>query len=175
MLKVAGGQVDKLGLLYERYKLKLFGFFYNMTGEGALSEDLVQIVFERVLKYAHTYHEGGNFRTWIFHIARNVHHDQYKKTKRMSYQDDMQPYEEKLADHENAEMALSKSGDLMKLTSSMRRLTVEKQELIQLAKIDGLKYDEIAEMLGCSVSALKVRVHRAMSDLKDKYNELNHI
>ena len=87
----------------------------------------------------------------------------------------MQSHEEKLADHNHAENTMVKSGELMKLSSSMKRLTTEKQELIQLAKIDGLKYDEIASMLGCSVSALKVRVHRAMTELKDRYNELNHI
>ena len=79
MLKVKEGDVDKLNLLYKRYSRRFFGFFYGMTNDGATSEDLVQNVFVRMLKYRHTYKETGDFEVWAFQMARNVHHDHYRK------------------------------------------------------------------------------------------------
>ena len=78
MLKVKSGESHTLGLLYERYKKRLFGFFYQMSKDASLSEDLVQNVFIRVMKYKHTYTEESNFLSWIFRIARNVYYDQFK-------------------------------------------------------------------------------------------------
>ncbi len=61
MLKVKSGDLDKLGLLYERHKKRLFGFFYKMNSDASLSEDLVQNVFVRMLKYKHTFTGEGSF------------------------------------------------------------------------------------------------------------------
>ena len=81
MLKVKDGNLDKLGLLFERYKKPLFGFFYNMNKDAELSEDLVQNVFLRILKYRYLFRGEGDFKTWMFHIARNVMNDHYRKNK----------------------------------------------------------------------------------------------
>lgn len=81
MLKVKAGDLDKLGLLYERHKKRLFGFFYNMNSNASLSEDLVQNVFVRMLKYKHTFTGDGSFTAWMFRTARNVNYDYYKKNK----------------------------------------------------------------------------------------------
>ncbi len=82
MLQVKSGDTDKLGLLFERYNRALFGYFMRMTGCPSLSEDLVQDVFVRILKYRHTYKDEGSFMTWLFRIARNTHIDHYRKAKR---------------------------------------------------------------------------------------------
>jgi len=81
MLKVKEGDLDKLGLLFERYKKPLFGFFYGMTRDSELSEDLIQNVFFRILKYRYLFRGEGDFKTWMFHIARNVSHDHFKKNR----------------------------------------------------------------------------------------------
>ena len=83
MLNVKAGQRDSMGLLFERYHRQLFGYFYHLSGQAEPSEDLVQTVFYRMLKYAHTYQGDGEFITWMFHLARNVWADYYKKQKRL--------------------------------------------------------------------------------------------
>ena len=80
MLDVKAGNIAKLGLLYERHKKRLFSFFYNMNSNSELSEDLVQSVFERMLKYKHTFTTESNFIGWMFQIARNSNYDHFKKT-----------------------------------------------------------------------------------------------
>jgi len=88
MLQVKDGQTDKLGLLFERYNKSLYGFFYRLTCDSNASEDLVQNVFIRILKYKYTFHGDGKFSTWMFHMARNMFADHYKKSKRMGYKED---------------------------------------------------------------------------------------
>jgi RNA polymerase sigma factor (sigma-70 family) len=75
MLKVKNGDLDKLGLLFERHHRALFGFVFHMTGQRELSEDMVQNVFYRILKYRHTFRGDGEFKTWMYHMARNVIND----------------------------------------------------------------------------------------------------
>ncbi|MEQ8884415.1 MAG: RNA polymerase sigma factor, partial [Balneola sp.] len=61
MMKVKDGDLDKLGLLFERYNRPLYSFFYKKTFQTDVSEDLVQSVFERMLKYRSTYSGSGAF------------------------------------------------------------------------------------------------------------------
>ena len=60
MIKVKDGDLEKLGLLFERYKKPLFGFFYGMNRDADLCEDLVQNVFMRILKYRYLFRGEGD-------------------------------------------------------------------------------------------------------------------
>ena len=75
MLDVSNGQVGKLGVLFDRNHRKLFDFFIRMTRSREVSEDLVQDVFFRILKYRATFRAGSRFTTWMYHIARNARID----------------------------------------------------------------------------------------------------
>ncbi|MEQ9402440.1 MAG: RNA polymerase sigma factor [Cyclobacteriaceae bacterium] len=173
MLKVKGGDVEKLNLLYQRYSRRFFGFFYGMTKDGATSEDLVQNVFMRILKYKHTYSESGDFEIWAFQLARNVHHDHYKKNKRYAFQEAMDPWEEELRDTKNKEADMEKSDELNYLKKALDNLSVEKRELIELVRFQKVKYAKAAEMLGVTESAIKVRIHRILKELRDSYVKLD--
>jgi RNA polymerase sigma-70 factor (ECF subfamily) len=63
MRAVRGGDVARLGVLFERYHRALFDFLTRMTGDRAAAEDLVQDVFIRVLKYRATFRDDGSFET----------------------------------------------------------------------------------------------------------------
>jgi len=140
MLKVKEGEVDKLNLLYQRYSRRFFGFFYGMTRDGATSEDLVQNVFMRILKYKHTYKEGGDFEVWAFQMARNVHKDHYRKNKRYAFQEDMNPYEQQLSDSNHKEGEMEKSDELQYLQKALESLSDDKRELIELVRFQKVKY-----------------------------------
>ncbi len=173
MLKVKDGEVEKLNLLYKRYSRRFFGFFYGMTKDGATSEDLVQNVFMRILKYKHTYSSSGDFEVWAFQMARNVHKDHYRKNKRYAFQEDMNPYEEQLSHSGNKEEDMEKSDELNYLKKALESLTPEKRELIELVRFQKIKYAKVAEMLGASESAIKVRVHRVLKELRESYIKLD--
>ena len=165
MLKVKSGDLDKLGLLYERHKRRLFGFFYNMSGDPNLSEDLVQNVFVRMLKYRHTYSGEGSFLAWMFRTARNVKYDHYKKNKEL-FHADLSSWDYKMVDHDNAIAQLEKKDNLVLLRKALMRLGEEQREVLVFSKLKEMKFSEIGEVLGCSEGAAKVKAHRALKELK---------
>ena len=172
MLKVKAGDSDRLGLLFERYHRALFSFFIRLTGQSEASEDLVQNVFLRMLKYRHTYTGDGEFKTWMYHLARNVHADYYRKHKRQGQADDYTNLENKLRDDFNPEEQTQHAEELVLLQVALSHLDVEKREVLVLSRFQGLKYKEIADLYGCTEGAIKVRAFRALDELKTIYLKL---
>lgn len=166
MIKVKAGDLDKLGLLYERHKKRLFGFFYNMNGNASLSEDLVQNVFVRMLKYKHTFTGEGSFTAWMFRTARNVNYDYYRKNRIAFNQTDVTSVAYKMEDSENMEKEIHQKDDVNVLKRAMQLLTPEKREVLVLSKFKEMKFSEVAEILGCTEGAAKVKAHRALKDLR---------
>lgn len=172
MLKVKSGDLDKMGLLYQRYHQQLYGFFFKMCGKSSISEDMVQNVFFRMLKYRHTYKGEGSFKTWIYHLSRNVFADQYRKNKRFNFSEDMAKYETTIEKEQNQEELLIEYQDRILLRRAIGQLSEEKRELLILSKYQGLKYEEIADILNCSAGALKVRLHRIIKELQTSFNKM---
>jgi len=174
MIKVRDGDLDKLGLLFERYKKPLYGFFYGLTRERDLSEDLVQNTFLRILKYRHLFRGEGDFRAWLFHIARNVRHDHHRKDKTKN-QDDVENWKDRLGNHENRSEEWVRADEHEMLSMAMARLPEDKREVLLLSKFQENKYEVIGQILGCTESAVKVKVFRAMQELKTVYQQLEKI
>jgi len=166
MLKVKSGDLDKLGLLYERHKKRLFGFFYNMNGNVSVSEDLVQNVFMRMMKYKHTFTGEGSFAAWMFRTARNVNHDHYRKHKKEANQADITSVAYRLEDEQGLDSKMDKKDEVSQLNRAMQKLPPEKREVLVLSKYKGIKFSEIGGILGCSEGAAKVKAHRALNDLR---------
>lgn len=171
MLRVKEGEVDRLGLLFERYKRPLYGFFYGMNRDSDLSEDLVQNVFLRILKYRYLFRGDGDFRTWMFHIARNVSHDNFRKNK-IQKKDPIELWQDKLEGDSNRATELQKDEELQLLSMAMDRLPDDKREILLLSKYQDKKYKEIGDIIGCSEGAVKVKVFRALQELKAVYKQL---
>ncbi|MEK6780349.1 MAG: RNA polymerase sigma factor [Bacteroidota bacterium] len=178
MEKVRDGDLDRLGLLFERYKKPLYGFFYGLNREQELSEDLVQNTFLRILKYRYLFRGepagrtgGGDFKAWMFHIARNVNHDHYRKNK-LNLKDDLGKWQERLSNDENRSTEIQQEEEWHMLSMAMDRLPVDKREILLLSKYQEKKYHEIGEILGCTEGAVKVKVFRALQELKVIYKQL---
>lgn len=170
MLAVKDGDLTKMTLLFERYKKPLFGFFYHLNKDRALSEDLVQNVFLRILKYRYLFRGDGDYKTWMFHIARNVNHDHFRKNKLPK--DNLEPWEERLGTSENRYTEWQQHDEQYLLTLAMDRLPEDKREILVLSKFQEKKYKEIGEILGCKEGAVKVKVFRALQELKEMYHKL---
>lgn len=171
MTGVRDGDLDKLGLLFERYKRPLYGFFYGMNKDQELSEDLVQNTFLRILKYRHLFRGDGEFKTWMFHIARNVSHDHYRKNK-IKVKEAVEKWEDRLGHSENRANEMMAADERNLLDLALDRLPEDKREIILLSKYQERKYKEIGELLGCSEGTVKVKVFRALQELKALYNQL---
>ena len=79
MLAVRDGELDALGELFERHHGPLYGFLVKLTGQRSAAEDITQTVFQRMLKYRHTYRQDGSFTAWMYHLARRCAADYFRK------------------------------------------------------------------------------------------------
>ncbi len=170
MYQVYSGQLDSLGILYDRYQSQLFGFFKGMTRDEELSADLVQNVFYRLLKYRLQF-RGGQFKTWMFHIARNVLNDQYKrkyKPIKLSIDD----VKDHISDDCSTDDEILMNEDIRQLNRALAALSEDKREVLLLSKYQEKNYKEIGEILGCSEGNVKVKVFRALNELKTLYHQV---
>lgn len=169
MIAVRAGEIGKLGDLFERHHQRLYGFFVRLTNQPSISEDLVQIVFYRILKYRHTYRDEGKFSAWAYHLARKVAADHYRKhANAPAATDPTDLHDHADAAPDSAERAAT-SDDLTHLRTALARMPLEHREVLVLSRLQSLEHKEIARLLDCSVGAVKVRVHRALKELREVY------
>ncbi len=140
-----------------------------MTGNRHTAEDLVQEVFLRILKYRATYRDGARFETWVFRIARNARADYYSGREAVG------PLTEEAMDSPDATpgptVSSSRSTNRRDCRPRSMSLREDRRELILLARYQGMKHEAIAELLGIDVGAVKVRIHRALKELREIFCE----
>lgn len=175
MLAVRDGELRRLGDLFERYQGPLYGFFVRMTAQRTASEDLVQLVFYRILKYRHTYRDEGKFSAWIYHLARKVAADHFRKNRAaLSTTSDTAEIEHIPDGAENSGERAAKEDDLEVMRTAFSQLPLQHREILTLHRFQHVAHEEIARLLDCSVSAAKVRLHRAVKALRETYLKLSH-
>lgn len=171
MLAVRDGDVERIGVLFDRHHRMLFNFFLRLTANRGLSEDLVQDVFFRMLKYRQTFQTGTSFTSWMYQIARNAHVDQARK-RRLEIVPDDESWDKVASMEADPQQRLEQAQEIRLLRRALDRLPIEKREVLVLSRFQNLKYSEIAEILGCEVGAVKVRVFRAIRELGEIFGEL---
>jgi RNA polymerase sigma-70 factor (ECF subfamily) len=167
---VRDGRVEKLAVLFERYQTMLYNFFLRLTGNRAASEDLVQEVFMRVLKYRAGYQGDSRFNVWLFQIARNTHIDHLRKQKTALPLDEQFAEAPSREPRPEAAYEAGQEADLVR--RALDRLPAHKKEILVLFRFQNLKLREIAELMGVQVGTVKAQVHRALKDLGRIYLEL---
>jgi len=169
MLQVREGIGEMLGLLFDRYQQPLFSFFVRMTGDRALSEDLVHDVFYRILRYRHTYKPGSAFRAWMYQVARNARRDHLdRQINEASLDEQTIPSTVVPLD------TVSEQQQNALLRRALLKLPEEKREVLVLSRFQELTYEEIGKLLGCEAGAVKVRVFRALQALKEMVHKLQN-
>jgi RNA polymerase sigma-70 factor (ECF subfamily) len=173
MIAVRAGEIDKLGELFERHHGPLYGFFVRHTGDRTASEDLVQLVFYRILKYRHTYRDEGRFSAWIYHVARKVAADHFRRNNAAPPTADPGELDTAPDQAPHAADRAVTTDETERLHAALAALDPGQRELLVLARFQHLKHEEIARLFDLSTGAVKVRVHRALRDLRDIYFKLS--
>lgn len=170
MREVRGGRPGALALLFERHHARLYRFCLRMTGNRAASEDLVQDVFVRMLKYSRTFKDEMSFLPWMFRIARNASVDYLRRAAA----ERVPTHEREGAEVEPADESAAPPDDRAELIQkALLALPADRREVLLLSRYEFKTYEEIARALGCSVGAVKVRAHRAIKQLREVYLELS--
>ncbi|ALO15664.1 RNA polymerase sigma factor YlaC [Salinivirga cyanobacteriivorans] len=163
MTNVRDGNLDALAPLFEKYHVQLFNFYLRMCHCKATSEDLVQNVFQRIIKYRKSYKGSGKFRAWLFQIARNTLNQYFQNHPKFSELEE--------SPDEPVENMISQVEQDTVLFKALNALPKEQKEIIELARFQKLQYKEISCITGDSISSVKVKVHRAIKNLRVAYFE----
>lgn len=174
MFRVKEGNLDQMGLLFDRHHRSLYGFFYYQTGLKEESDDLVQTVFMNMIRSRATFTGSHKFETWMYTIARNALKDHYRKNKKSAAFVDAEQVEDQLQDAATADDKIHKREEERLLKKALELLNETDRELIILSRYKEMKYQEIGALLNLSEGAIKVRIHRAVKQLRENYLELSH-
>jgi RNA polymerase sigma-70 factor (ECF subfamily) len=170
---VADGDASCLGTLFERHHRDVYRFCLQMTRSKTMSEDLVQEVFLRVLKRASTFRGDGSCKAWIFNIARNVTFDMLRKEPDSAPVAEDDEADERFIDRRSSEQTAAGAQNLQLVERALAEIPATAREVIWLGRFVFEDYDELARALGCTASAARVRMHRAMAALHSTFIRMN--
>ena len=166
MRQVQQGVLAQMGLLFERYHGALYSFFVHTTRDRLASQDLVQDVFLRLIRYRQSYQPERPFKPWLYQMARNVLYDHHKRKPPPS-DDAMPPLAAPASD------PLEQAEQQAQLQRALEHLPAEQRELLVLSHVSDLSYREIAQVYGITVNTARVRVFRALRALRSVYLQHN--
>lgn len=159
------GNADSFALLVDRYANRCYGYFYRLTGDRDLSDELLSELFIRLVQRIGSY-KGGAFESWLFRIASNIFHDHLRGKQRRK----------KLADAKRAELELgsneprrsdAKGEKLDKLQKQLSRLDDDTRELIMLRFYSELSFKEIARLRSEPIGTALSKLHRGLKKLRE--------
>ncbi len=172
MLAVRGGRLECMGELFERHHGPLYGYLAKLTGDRPAAEDIAQTVFQRMLKYRHTYRDQGSFTAWMYHLARRCAADHFRKSSSAPIPVDPSHFDEREDESRRADESAASRDDHALLQRALGRLDRDDREVLLLSRLQELSFAEVAAILECSVGAARVRAHRALRTLRDHYLKL---
>ena len=159
--RVLAGNRDAFKTLITRYSDPLYRHALCMTGSPDVAEDILQVSF--VKAYQHLAEVRGRFDAWVFRIVANGCKDWLKNIRRqhLSYDEDDQPSNYATPDEE-----LDRTELRSDLDRALATLPASLREAFVMKHVEGRSYEEMADLLGTTVGALKMRVHRAREALQ---------
>ena len=175
MLRVKQGDRAAFEELVDKYKQPVMNLVFRTLRDATEAEDLTQHVFIQVYKSAHRYEVSAKFSTWIFTIARNLTLNEIRRRTRhpadsmdATSPEDDQPIIQ-VEDRKNfaAPDAVLHAELEAKIEEAISSLPEKQRTALLMCREDELSYEDMAKVLGCSLSATKSLIHRARETLKD--------
>jgi RNA polymerase sigma-70 factor (ECF subfamily) len=172
LARIAGGDADALGELYDRYGRLAFGVLYRMLPSPEAAEEVAQDAFHSVWRQARSYRsERGAVRTWLLAICRNAAID-WRRTrgKRLEREVTIEAAAELVSDSKVDERVIDRlRAD--KVRAVVSRLPPEQRRVLALAFWGGYSQSEIATRTDTPLGTVKSRVRLAMNKLRDSLED----
>lgn len=174
LMAVRAGRVDSLAELVARWEQPLFRFVYRLLQRREDANDVCQETFLRILHKSDHFREGARFSTWMYQIALNLCRDQARKRKRWSALlvesregEDEAPVEFVSNRPGPGDEALGREA-VLAVRGALAALPPEQREVLVMKEYEGLKFREIAEILGCPESTVKSRMYYALGAMRER-------
>ena len=150
--------------LVVRYQDRIYRFLLRLTRSREDAMDLTQDTFMRAYQNLDRWQPHALFRTWLFRIARNAAFDRFRRGKSVEFVELDEEIERPDA-APGPDATLETAQRLQLLEDALHRLPAEQREIVLLREIEGMSYDEIAEILDMQIGTVKSRLSRARAAL----------
>jgi len=164
--KAKRGDEESFEALILSCKGKAYNIALRHMGNEEDALDVMQESFLKIYRHLGQFNEQSRFDTWVYRIVVNACNDMLRKNKKNEHEDiaeeivDRDPGPAELLDRKE------ESGYILKC---LNKLGAEQREVLILRDIRGFAYDEIAEILECSMGTVKSKIARARQKLKEIY------
>jgi RNA polymerase sigma factor (sigma-70 family) len=155
---VRQGDEAAMGALFARHHRDIHALCARLVHDRDVADDVAQEVFVRVWRYGGSFRGRSTFRTWLYRLAYNACNDARRRSARW----ETPPMPDAAADSPSDEL----TDRHILLDNALRRLSPEQREVLVLSRFHDLGYDEIGRIIDCSPGAARVRLHRAMNELR---------
>ncbi len=162
--KQSGARLSKFGVELEVHIASLRRYARALLRNRADAEDLVQEALTRAVARADTFKAGTNLRAWLFTILHNVHVNQVRSKAARPDEVDVDSVESKLVSQPRQEERV----ELREMMRALDELPEEQRKVLLLVALEGLKYEEVAEMLGVPIGTVMSRLSRAREAVRAK-------
>jgi RNA polymerase sigma-70 factor, ECF subfamily len=155
----------------EQYGKATYNFAYRLTGNDADASDLTQEAFLRVYRAWQSFKPGTSFLSWIYRIVTNLYRDELRRRKGR-YQEEIPEDNEPQAFGAGRPLAVSPIDEYVEaqysepISKALAALSADQRQIVVLADVEECSYQEIAEIVGCSIGTVRSRLHRARGQLR---------
>jgi len=160
--RVLDGDIELFRVLVERYREQFGKYAVALVGDSDTAADAMQEAFIRAYRSLTSCRDPDRFGAWFHRILTNQCHDARAK---QSTPGSLDRLDLPGNDRTDAPAEQTEIGDA--ISAALARLTPEQKEAFVMKHVDGRSYDEMAELTGVGVDALKMRVHRARDGLRE--------
>ncbi|MHC4439596.1 MAG: RNA polymerase sigma factor [Planctomycetota bacterium] len=157
-----GGDAECFSQIVEMYSSRCYGYFYRLTGNNDISDELLSELFVKLVEKIGSY-KGGSFESWLFKIASNIFHDYLRSKQRRK-----KLLESQVVKFESGTTEPKQSDGVLtdKLQIQLGRLDEDTRELIVLRFYSQLSFKEIAQKRAEPIGTTLAKTHRALKKLR---------
>jgi RNA polymerase sigma-70 factor (ECF subfamily) len=176
MARIAKGDGDAFEILVDRHQASVLNLIYRFIGDRTQAKDLAQEVFFRVWQSAKSYEPKAKFTTWLYRITANLCFNELKSSRRKKWLQflrsdgdrEVQTEEDFPNGSPSPEDLLLAKERSRQVADALQSLPENQRMALVLKRYDDLSYEEIAQIIGCSVSAVESLLARAKRTLQEK-------
>ncbi|KPK41939.1 MAG: hypothetical protein AMJ65_08440 [Phycisphaerae bacterium SG8_4] len=156
------GEAQCFSQVVDRYSGRCYGYFYRLTGNNDISDELLSELFVKFVEKIGSY-KGGSFEGWLFKIASNIFHDHLRSKQRRKK---LLETQKTLLESEVIEFRQSDGEQIDRLQKQLGRLDRDTKELITLRFYSQLSFKEIAQVRSEPIGTTLAKMHRGLKKLR---------
>ena len=169
------GDLDSFNELVRRYQKLAYNVAFRMLGDTQAAEDATQEAFFSAWRNIRRF-RGGSFKAWVLQITANASRDQLRRLKRRPVVPlESLPYDPPSVSTESPEDYAVRKEMAEHVQTGLTTLSHEQRVAVVLCDIQGLSYEEVAEVMGCSLGTVKSRLNRGRTHLRDYFVKMELI